>query len=156
MGVCAKDIMTSDVICAREDMTARQLVLLLQKEDVTGVPVLDENGVLSGVVSMTDIILHDELFGEGPVLESDYHKQIDVRGWYQAESIDLEDLGEHHVRDIMSPEAITVFPDAPIQDLAAIMHSHGIHRVIVVNEGRVVGIVSTMDILRVVMERKDL
>lgn len=154
MSVYARDIMNSEVICAREDMTTQQLVQLLHKHDITGVPVLDETGALAGVVSMTDVILNDELFGEGPVLESDYYKKIEIKSDSLKEDLALEDLEDQQVRDIMSPEVIMASPDTPMEDLARIMYSHGIHRVIIVENGNVCGIVSTMDILKVVMERK--
>jgi len=154
MSVYAKDIMTSGVVCAREDMTVQQLVQFLQQHEITGAPVLDETGVLTGVVSTTDIILQDELFGEGPVLESDYYSQIEVRGGDLKDDLVLEDLGDRRVRDIMSPDIITASQDTPMERLAGIMYVHRIHRVIIVEEGRVAGIVSTMDILQAVMETK--
>lgn len=152
MGVCARDIMTSDVICAREGMTIQELARLLQQHKITGVPVLGPDGVLVGVVSMTDILLHDEVFGEGPVMMSDYHKHPETghEGWW--ENFAPEDAPNLRVSDIMSPEAITARHDASIADLAGMMYSNRIHRVIIVEGDRLAGIVSTMDILRAVMD----
>jgi CBS domain-containing protein len=143
--------MTAQVVCAREDMTVGQLAHLLSQHDISGAPVLDAAGVLVGVVSMTDIVLQDEIFGEGPVLESDYYKQVDTTERYP-EYFALEGLEELHVRDIMSPDVIAAQPSTPVRELAGMMISHRIHRLIIVEEGKVAGIVSTMDILRAVME----
>jgi len=152
MPVYAKDIMTTDVVCAREDMSAQQLVHLLREHDITGVPVLDATGSLVGVVSMTDIILQDEIFGEGPVMESAYHKQVDMSGSFLGEDFTIEDLADLQIREIMSPDVIQTSPDTPIGELAGVMFSHRIHRVVVVEHGRVAGMVSTMDILKAVMD----
>lgn len=154
MQVCAKDIMTTDVVCAREDMTAQQLVHLLREHDVTGVPVIDATGTLMGVVSMTDIILQDDIFGEGPVLESDYYSQVDIKGSNIGNDFALEDLEDLRVTEIMSPDVIGASSDTPIEELAGMMYSHRIHRTIIVENGRVAGIVSTMDILKAVMDRR--
>lgn len=154
MGLCAKDMVVSEVICAREDMTVQQLVKILQENGIMGVPVLDEMGHLSGVVSLTDIIFNDEIFGEGPALESDYYKQMDNRGDPLGDDLTLEDVGHLLVRDIMAPDVITARQDTPIEELAGIMYAHKIHRVVIVEEGRLFGIVGTMDVLKAVMEGK--
>lgn len=154
MGICAKDIMTSDVICAREDMTVQQLAHLLKEHRITGAPVVDETGALVGVVSMTDIILKDEIFGEEPVLDSDYHTQIEIQDDALWNDFAPDDLEDRRVGDIMSPEAITAQQDAPIEELAGMMCSHRIHRVIILKGDRLSGIVSTTDILKAVMDRK--
>ena len=58
--------MTAEVICGRDDITVQDLVHILRQNQITGVPVLNGSGALVGVVSTTDIILHDEDFGDGP------------------------------------------------------------------------------------------
>lgn len=154
MGICAKDIMTSNVVCAVEDMTIRELAHLLNEHRITGAPVLDAAGALVGVVSTTDIVLHDDALGEGPVLESDYHKQAESGGDALWEGLAPEEVGEGRVKDIMSREVVTARVDTPIEDLAGVMHEHRIHRVVVLDGDRLAGIVSTLDILRAVMERR--
>ena len=152
MGVCAKDLMTSRVICAREEMPVQELARLLQEHKITGVPVLDGSGVLVGVVSMTDILLNDGALEGEPVMDSDYYKHVEAghEAWW--DNFAPEDAPDLPVRDIMSPEAITAQQDTPIADLAGVMYANRIHRVIIVDGDRLVGIVSTMDILRAVMD----
>ncbi|MDA0747133.1 MAG: CBS domain-containing protein [bacterium] len=154
MGVCAKDVMTTRLVSVRADMRVDELVETLQQHDITGAPVVDAEHKLVGVVSMTDIILNDETFGEGPVMESDYQKQPDLENWSPWEEFDVDEVRHMHVQDIMSPEVISATPNTPLHELAGSMYTHQIHRIVIVDETRICGIVSTMDIIRAVMQEK--
>ena len=152
MGVCARDIMTAEVICARKDMAVRELARLLHEHRITGGPVLDDAGALVGVVSMTDMLLHDGMIEGEPVMDSDYYKHVEAGhdSWW--DDFSPEDAPDLRVAEIMSPEAITATADASIADLAGIMYTSKIHRVIILDGERLAGIVSTMDILRAVKD----
>jgi len=113
MGVLAKDIMTTDVICGRDDITVQELVHLLRQHRITGVPVLSSAGALVGVVSTTDIILHDEDFGDGPVMSSDYHRQLEVHDNSFWDEFALHDVEPLTVKEIMSPEVWTAGGPVP-------------------------------------------
>lgn len=154
MGVCARDIMTREVICARKEMTVLELARLLHDHKITGVPVLDEGGVLVGVVSMTDILLNDGVLDGEPVMASDYYKHVEAGHDTWWDDFSPEDAPNLKVGDIMSPEAITAPGDGSIADLAGVMFTSKIHRVIIVEGDRLAGIVSTMDILKAVRDRK--
>lgn len=154
MGICARDIMTSEVIYAVEDMFVRELAHLLSEHRITGAPVLDAAGALVGVVSVSDILLHDEVFGDEPVQGSDYHRQIECHEDALWDGLAPEEVGDRRVGDIMSRGVITAQQDTPIEELAGLMYSHRIHRVIILDGDRLAGIVSTMDILKAVMEKR--
>lgn len=154
MGVLAKDIMTTDVICGRDDITVQELVHLLRQHRITGVPVLSSAGALVGVVSTTDIILHDEDFGDGPVMSSDYHRQLEVHDNSFWDEFALHDVEHLKVKEIMSPEVWTAGLDTPVDELVRILYDHRIHRLIIIDEHGIVGIVSTMDIFKAVMNQK--
>ena len=151
MSTTARDIMNEDVVCAREGMTIRQLILLLKTNRITGVPVLDQAGGLVGVVSESDILLRDEAFGDTPALDSDFHSHPATEASTDLDGLDMDDFGAVSVREIMSTSPITAAADAPIAELAGMMFTNHIHRVVVVEGRTPVGIVSTMDILRAVM-----
>ena len=154
MGRTARDIMNEDVVSARDDMTIRQLILLLKSNRITGVPVLDKAGLLVGVVSESDILLRDAAFGDVVAMDSDFHTHMagDTSG--DLDGLDLDDFGETRIRDIMSKTVITAEWDTPIAELAAIMVTNRIHRVIILQAAALKAIVSTMDILKAVMEGK--
>ena len=154
MARTARDIMNEDVVSARDDMTIQQLILLLKSNRITGVPVLNEAGALVGVVSESDILLRDAAFGDAVGMDSDFHTHLAADTSDDLDGLDLGELGDALIRDIMSKTAITAESDTPIAELAEIMVTNRIHRVIIVRGGILEGIVSTMDILKAVMEGK--
>ena len=154
MSLHAMDIMNTDVVTARDSMSIHQLAILLETNQVSGVPVLDESENLVGVVSASDIILTDEAFGEEPLLESDYHSQFYDRGPDELADFDASERPDTLVRDIMSTSVVTSESTAALAQLAETMYTHHIHRVIILDNERLVGIVSTMDILKAVMDGK--
>lgn len=154
MSVTAKHIMTSEIIPAHEKMTVLALTQLFQKHDISGAPVVDDAGHLVGVVSTTDVLLHSDVFGESPVVESEYHKQHDDAAFETlSEDFVPEDVVNLQVRDIMSTNVLSVSVDTPIEEVAKMMYTDRIHRLLVLEDSRLVGILSTMDVLRAVMER---
>lgn len=142
--------MNPDVVTARQDMTLSQLVLLLQTNAVTGLPVLDGSGALVGVVSTSDLMRTDDAFDEQVPSNSHYHARTSGS---VHELADWQDDGhDKMVADIMSTHIISAAPDTPVRDLAEQMVSHDIHRVVILDGQKLVGIVSSLDILRAVSQ----
>ncbi len=154
MSIQAKDIMNTDVVCAREDMGVGQLVQLLQENKISGAPVIDSADALVGVVSTSDVMFASQAFGGDPVVYSDFHTHYEIEQDASWDTLAAEELNDVAIRDIMATGVITARSDTPIAELAGIMHSHRIHRVIIVEEEKLAGIVTTMDILKAVMEKK--
>jgi CBS domain-containing protein len=150
----AQDIMNRDVVVAQESMTVQELANFLTTNMITGAPVVDDMGKLVGVVSETDIVRsgarRDAALKEKR--ESSYY----LRGW--EDKIDEEELGEFHVieeeglkvRDIMTPLIFKVTEDTSIGEMADTMIGGRIHRLIVTRDDRVVGIVTTLDMLKAI------
>ncbi|MBI4387028.1 MAG: CBS domain-containing protein [Elusimicrobia bacterium] len=139
---CAKDIMHTDVIAIPASTDVWDLARQLTTLKITGAPVTDERGFLIGVVSQTDIVRHLKELVQVPPLESDFYAQAEV-----------EDLGRAArpltARDLMSPRVIQAQEETPVQELANIMTRHRVHRIIITRGHRIMGIVTTMDILKV-------
>ena len=115
---------------------------------------VDDNGYLVGVVSITDILLHGEMFDEMMSVDSEYHKSHDDTGYASLSDDFVPDEVENlQVRDIMSTEVRSVSVDTAIEEVARMMYTDRIHRMLVLDDSRLVGILSTMDVLRAVMER---
>jgi CBS domain-containing protein len=152
MGVKAADIMQRKVISVQEDLSIADLVELLYDHRISGVPVVGETGALVGVISATDVLLGDMVLGQAPVLESDYHTHLEVHAdsW---EELRIEPEDDRRVRDLMSTGVITAQPDTPVEELAKIMYINRIHRLIILEGEGLAGIVTTMDILKAVMEK---
>jgi CBS domain-containing protein len=62
--------------------------------------------------------------------------------------LDYLRAGDRPVREVMTTPAVTVVEDTPVQAIAETLHKHGIKRVPVLRNGRVVGIVSRADLVR--------
>lgn len=153
MGVKAADLMQREVISVQVEMSIADLVELLYDHRISGAPVVDETGALVGVISATDVLLGDMVLGQAPVMETDYHTHVDIHpdNW---EVMRIEPEDDRRVRDLMSTGVITVQPDTPIEELARIMYTNRIHRLLVIEGELLAGIVTTMDLLRAVMEKQ--
>jgi CBS domain-containing protein len=147
----AADVMNRQVLAVRPDMTVHELATFLTENQITGAPVLDRQGRLVGVVSETDIMESD---GERADLVRDRSDpEFELRGWEDKASADeIRDLhveqGDLLVRDIMTPAAYTVPHDTPVPQLAQTMIAGRIHRLLVTRDQRVVGIVTSLDLLK--------
>jgi CBS domain-containing protein len=152
----AKDIMNKDVIVAQEDMTVQELANLLTTNMITGVPVVDGEGGLVGVVSETDIVRSSASRGRTAAVREQKESSYYLRGW--EDQIDESELREFHVeeddgllvRDIMTPLIFKVAEDASIAEMADTMIGGRIHRLIITKKDIVVGIVTTLDMLKAI------
>jgi CBS domain-containing protein len=153
----ARDVMSAPILGVPTDMTAHDLATFLTEHQISGVPVFDPSHHVVGVVSTTDLVLggaEEAALGEG---RSDPAR--DVRGW--EDKLDREDLRPLHleegnilVQDIMTPAVYTVRDDAPVAALARTMVSGRIHRLFVTRAGRIVGIVTSLDLLKLLYDPK--
>lgn len=150
----AKDVMNDNVITVQERMTVPELASLLIDNMITGVPVVDEAGKLVGVVSATDIVRSSAR--KTAALKEKHESNYYLRGW--EDKLDEEELGEFHVvedegllvRDIMTPLIFKVSENTSISEMADTMIGGRIHRLLVTKDERVVGIVTTLDMLRAI------
>jgi CBS-domain-containing membrane protein len=141
-----RDLMTQDVAAVREDCAVHDLERVLLEHHVHGVPVIDGNGRLSGVVSQTDLIAwHFNAAQNGaPFYEIDDRY---ARG--PEHDVRLSKLRRRKVREVMSSLLHAIEPDRPVAEAARRMVAERIHRLIVVNaEFHVVGVISALDLLR--------
>lgn len=150
MALCAKDVMTTEVIVSREDMPVVEFVALLRANGISGTPVLDRQNHLVGVVSATDVLLHSRVFDGDWQMDSDYHTQVGEGSELLAEAFEDEEVQNLTVGDIMSPDAITAQAHAPVHELAALLCNENIRRIIILEDKHLVGIVSMTDLLRAI------
>lgn len=156
MNLTARDIMSHPVIAAGEDMTVDQLISLLRENQISGVPVIDGEGDLVGVISITDLLsISPDGLSRSEDEESDFHSSPAMDGLAGASAL-LEPEGEALdliVRDLMSRNLITAPEGAPLGELADLMVTNRIHRLIIVEGRKAAGIVSVMDILRTLRDQ---
>ena len=153
--LAAQDIMNPEVMTVREDLTVTELAAFLTDQEISGAPVENEHGKLVGVVSVTDIVRATSSGGER--YAPDHDPGFYVRGW--EDRLEAEDMEGFHfddegllVRDIMTPSVFAVEATTPIRDVARSMMDSHLHRMLVTLNDKVVGIVSTSDMLQMVAE----
>jgi len=152
MDLTARDVMTSRVFSVSPELTLIDLERDLDSQRVTGAPVV-EHGKLVGIVSRSDIDrqLHRERSRSAGMAA--FYLALDP-GEERAPEADptesaLEGLRSFRVRDIMTPEVISVTPDTGVRDVARVMDERRIHRVLVLENGQLQGLISTLDLVRV-------
>ena len=127
------DLMQTDVVTIGPEASLAELAGLMRRHSVSGLPVVDGEGRVVGTVSVTDLIwLSDRVRPTaGAVRESGR--------W--------EDLDRTTVREIMTPDAFGVPPRCGLDELLEFFSRTGLHRALVLEEGRVIRVVSMTDLL---------
>jgi CBS domain-containing protein len=131
-----RDVMSRPVYTVGACDTIEYAAALLADRKVTAVPVLDATGRLVGMVSEGDLLRH----------RVPHDPTAHARR-------DLADTGGRPklVRDVMTTQPVTTWPEADLADVAALMLRHNVRSVPILDDGRLVGIVSRRDILRTVV-----
>jgi CBS domain-containing protein len=152
----AKDVMNPHVLSVPAHWTIEELGQFLIDKAITGAPVTDESGKFIGVVSLTDIVRQGSLFEQR--LRADEPHDYYLHGWENRLSADdlsafhIEDRRQITVREIMTPMIFKVDENTSIQEIADTMIGGRVHRLLVTREGKIIGIVTTMDLLRVIRD----
>ncbi len=149
----AKDIMNTDVLSVRDDMTVQELAGFLTEREILGAPVVDSEGEVVGVVSCTDIAQNTTT--EATMLLEKSTPGFYAHGWEnkldpdEMVGLHVEENESLPVREIMTPTIYTVPEDTPISDIAKAMVAGRIHRLLVTRGSRLVGIITTLDMLKI-------
>jgi len=143
----AADLMTPNPQSLRDDIPLKEAIAFLVDRSVTGAAVIDEAGRPVGVLSQSDILLHDreEVEHIGPA-EAEYGRPLPPAAW---ERFQIERVDTTPVRDVMTPAVFCVALDTAAWSLVEQMRELNVHRLFVVDDdGVLVGVVTAMDILR--------
>ena len=139
----ARDIMTSPVVAVAPDTAVGRIAALLSERRISAVPVL-ERGQLAGIVSEADLLRRHEIGTDAAAR----------RSWWRtlfAADRSIEAYIKSHARlarDVMTREVVTVAPDTPVNEVAALLEARRVKRVPVLAGGKLVGMVSRSDIVR--------
>jgi CBS domain-containing protein len=154
MDILANQVMRRPVETVAPSLPLPDLERLFVQSGVSGFPVVEGDQVV-GVVSRTDIIRKSDLERQTAQRTSDYY--LDAKGDFHEVPLNTdEDVAERvgqrmeelTVADVMHPHIVAVRPDQPLRQIAEMMLEHDIHRVLVALEGRLMGVVSTSDFVR--------
>lgn len=136
----AEDMMSENPLSVREDATLSEAISFLIDKGFRAAPVIDESGRPVGVISQSDILIHDRET-VGAAKTHDYYREGDVGAAPGRAAV--------RVRDIMTPAVFRVPPDAPFSRLVEEMVTLNVHRLFVVNaEGILIGVITALDVLR--------
>lgn len=137
------DVMTLNIVTVRPSASVREVARILLDHRISAVPVVDEQDRPVGIVSEGDLLRRVETGTETK------------RSWWLDLLSDPEDRALRFVREhghtaeqVMSRELITTTEEADLAEVARLLEKHGIKRLPVLRDGRIVGVVSRADILR--------
>lgn len=142
----ARDIMTREVITVKKDQLISDLSKLFIENHFNGVPVLDDEGKLAGVVTQGDLIEQNKnlhiptviaLFDAVLFLESEKKFEDDVKK-----------LTGSKIEDIYHKNPVTVSPDTDLNEITTIMAEKDVHTIPVLDGDKLVGIIGKGDIIR--------
>lgn len=140
----AADLMTPNPVSIRDDATVQEAVTLFTDKGISAAPVIDDAGRPVGVVSRTDIVVHDREKVEYLVPVAPEDARANSQSGYQIVNVDRT-----RVREIMTPVVFSVRPETPAARVVAEMLALLVHRLFVVDEaGVLVGVISAIDVLR--------
>lgn len=138
-----RDVMTHAVFTVRRDTPLKDVARLLIDNGVSGVPVVDDDGTVAGVVSEADFLVKEQ--GAGEIR----HRRL---AWLLGESAEtrhnLEKVDARTAGEAMTAPAVTIEATRLIRDAAAVMTSQRVNRLPVVEHDKLVGIVTRADLVR--------
>jgi CBS domain-containing protein len=121
----ARDIMTTNIIATKKDIHLTEVMALLLRNHISGLPVEDDEGNLIGIISEIDLV----------------------------NSVFSGNADGTTAEEVMSKAVLSFSPDVELAELVQVFSSKRLRRVPIVDKGKVVGIVSRRDILREILKR---
>jgi CBS domain-containing protein len=141
----AHQIMTKPVITVTPDATVLEAANLMLRYHISGLPVVDNAGRLTGIVSEGDFIRRSEI-GTGKA-RGRWLKFLLGAGRAAADYVH-----EHgrKISEVMTPDPITITEETPLDEIVTSMERNGVKRLPVMRDGKVIGIVSRANLLQAV------
>jgi CBS domain-containing protein len=139
----ARDVMVSRVITVKPSASVREVAETLVKQHISAVPVVDDQGKPLGIVSEGDLLHRAEA-------STERRHSWWLTGLIGGDALASEYIKAHSrsVADVMTKQVITAAPDTPLHEIAALLERNSIKRVPIVENGRIVGIVSRANLVQ--------
>lgn len=148
----AKDLMTTDVETVEADWPIDRVAQFLIDHDISGAPVV-RGGQLVGVISLTDIARYNTTAGNPVAKQPASFYRTELEASYAEEDLDnlrVSRGGDTTAEHVMTPQIYDVNKHTSLQQVAQVMHRSGIHRVFVTKDGAIQGVITALDMLKVV------
>jgi CBS domain-containing protein len=147
MAKTVRDIMDAEPVSVTVADSVETVLHVMRDNDLSGVPVVNEGGRCVGIITEADLVLSDEgedfhlphyfqLFGGVVFLERWSHFEERARKAYAS-----------NAEEMMTPDPITIEPDASVREAAKIIANKKHNRLPVIEHGRLVGVVTRVDVL---------
>ena len=141
----AKDIMTKDVITVKPEATVENLARLLMEHKISGVPVVDDEKKIVGIVTENDLIRKNKRF-HIPTIIRLFDAYI-LLGSGKADA-EIKKMAASTVGEICTEKVVSIQEDTSLEDIATIMAEQHIHLLPVLSDNTVIGIVGKADVVR--------
>ncbi|MEQ8660518.1 MAG: CBS domain-containing protein [Gammaproteobacteria bacterium] len=156
MSVSVADVMQTTVVSLSLRARVPEIERVFSESGVSGCPVVDAAGRVCGILSRSDIIRRLCVEHAQATVLSDYYRDPGGIGICIADGQSFEDIAASagvstdrlRAEQLMSHEVISVAPDAALAEAARLMVERALHRLPVIADGRLVGVVSTFDVTR--------
>ena len=146
----AEHLMTPNPVSLRKEAGVHEAIALLTDRNFDAAPVIDEKGRAVGVVTVTDIIVHDREYARY-LKTGDMTYREDARRLegHMPEDFSIEVVDRATVEDIMTPSIFSVTPETPASEVVRKMLDLNVHHLFVADsEGTLIGVISSCDVLR--------
>ncbi|MGD9844886.1 MAG: CBS domain-containing protein [Variibacter sp.] len=142
----ARDIMVAPVITASPNASIKSVAEMFIRYGISAVPVVADNGKIVGIISEGDLLHRAETGTEKR------------RSWWLRAFVSPDTLADDYVKahtrkvsDAMTREVITASPETPLHEIAGLLEKHAIKRVPIVQDGRLVGLISRANLLHTIV-----
>ena len=142
----AADLMVRNPISLRAEASVTEAMTLFTEKRITAAPVIDEAGRPLGVVSHSDLMIHQCEKAKHGAVHPEYFSEPNLA---DDRAHGAGKTNSSIVAELMTPAVFAVSPDTPMKRVVSDMIGLNVHRIFVVDEdGILVGVISTMDVLR--------
>ncbi len=147
-GHSVRDVMKSEAISVRSDQSVQDVAELLMRNGIHGVPVVDGDMVVVGIVTESDFFMKDRATLHIPSFMDIMQKTMVAKALGDADRATIDHILSARVKDIMTVECMTVYEGTPLHDLLQIFATTHFKTIPVVDDRRrLVGVVTLTDML---------
>jgi CBS domain-containing protein len=159
MARLAREIMQEDLVTVSPDLPLLDVHQLFVADEIHGAPVVAEDGEVVGVISSADLLraVADEHASAG--VEANYLRDLvefSSPDWVSMPADFQDRLRDIRVGDVMTREIVQVRPEAGLGEVARTLCDNRVHRVLVIQDARLFGIISTFDVVNELRDEPDL
>lgn len=148
----AKYIMSENPITADPEMDVLKAAAIMIEKRINGLPVVDDQGVLLGIITQSDLITQQKTF-RLPSVFAILDSFVPLTSTKYLED-EIRKMSALKVKDAMTRKVVTVDPETKVSEMATIMVEKKFHTLPVIRDGKLVGVVGKEDLLGTLLDRQ--